>query len=411
MSTPALTPAQLQEAVNIVAEHGSIAAAARALKMSRTTFQSRYEQAANLGYVPGKDVPLQRRLSGQGDHGELQVQSNDEIRTLDDLIRVCQIDTDTWAIDKWVCNKWGDKWQIKAWLTQKRAVQTARAEIEALKAALPDKLGRVVTKPRLPKKGDTHLLEIAPVDFHFGKLAWHEETGHGNYDIKIAERLFRESMATLVERTRTYRFNRVLLVCGNDMLHIDSRAGTTTGGTQMDFDSRYQNLYVEMRKLLVWCLVYLAQEVAPVTCLMVPGNHDTDSTFTLGDSLECWFRDDPSVTIDNRPAPRKYHQHGKVMLLFTHGDKGKRADYPLLMATEQPDMFGQTRFREIHTGHFHQTKVEEKHGIRVRILPSMTATDAWHSENMYVGNLRATEAFVWDSEMGLVATVLAPVVT
>jgi hypothetical protein len=112
----------------------------------------------------------------------------------------------------------------------------------------------------------------------------------------------------------------------------------------------------------------------------------------------------PDVTVDNEPAQRKYVEFGRCMVLLTHGDKGKREDYPLLMATEQPAMFGRTLYREAHTGHLHQTKVQEYHGVRVRILPSLAGADAWHAENGYVGNIRAAEAFVWSADEGLVAT-------
>jgi hypothetical protein len=88
--------------------------------------------------------------------------------------------------------------------------------------------------------------------------------------------------------------------------------------------------------------------------------------------------------------------------MFTHGDKGKRNDYPLLMATEQPEMFGQTKYREAHTGHTHQTKLDEQHGVRVRVLPALCEADDWHAENAFVGNLRSAEAYVWNKDEGLI---------
>jgi hypothetical protein len=105
----------------------------------------------------------------------------------------------------------------------------------------------------------------------------------------------------------------------------------------------------------------------------------------------------------NAAAPRKYIQHGKCMILFTHGDKGKQDNYPLLMATERPEMFGATAHREIHVGHTHQLRIKEHMGVRVRVTPSLSAADAWHSELHFVGNKRAAEAFVWSPTEGLVA--------
>jgi hypothetical protein len=115
------------------------------------------------------------------------------------------------------------------------------------------------------------------------------------------------------------------------------------------------------------------------------------------------------VQIENLPTLRKYHEFGQVMLLFTHGNRGKAADYPLLMATEKPEMWGRTKYREAHIGHLHKTKmrdsykVDENHGARVRIISSLCAADAWHSEMQFVGNLRQAEAFVWHRDEGQIA--------
>lgn len=62
--------------------------------------------------------------------------------------------------------------------------------------------------------------------------------------------------------------------------------------------------------------------------------------------------------------------------------------------------------REVHLGHWHQTKVRELNGTRVRILPSLCAPDAWHAENGHVGAVRSAEAFIWDAAEGLVGTAI-----
>jgi len=94
------------------------------------------------------------------------------------------------------------------------------------------------------------------------------------------------------------------------------------------------------------------------------------------------------------------------LIMFTHGDKGKAKDLPLIMAAEKSILFGSTKFHEIHTGHIHTLKVEERHGIRHRTLPALCPPDAWHAENGYVGNLRSSEAFVWDEQEGLIGIVI-----
>ena len=130
------------------------------------------------------------------------------------------------------------------------------------------------------------------------------------------------------------------------------------------------------------------------------------TSWHFGDSLECWFNKYKDVSVNNDPIARKYLRWGKVMLLFVHGDQGRRMDYPTLMASERPEDWGQTLYREINTGDKHQIKVEEKFGVRVRILPSLAGTDTWHSEKMFVGNQRQAEAFVWNKDAGLLGTAI-----
>jgi hypothetical protein len=126
----------------------------------------------------------------------------------------------------------------------------------------------------------------------------------------------------------------------------------------------------------------------------------------LGDSLECWFHNYADVKIDNMPRYRKYHRFGNVLLMLTHGDKGKKNEYPLLMATECSKDFGETKFREAHVGHIHQTRLEEKYGVRVRTLSALCSPDDWHAEQGYVGNLRSAEGFIWNRNEGLIGTVV-----
>jgi hypothetical protein len=341
----------------------------------------------------------------------------DPVRTLDDLIRVCEIDTDIWEIERWVANKWEmgytDKdseahvrplFQIKAWLKKKIQQIAIRDEIAALIADAKKKIPARPAKARAAT-ATGYMLELAIPDLHIGKLAWGRETGESNYDSKIAERLYCDAVEALLARTASYRFDEIVLVLGNDFLNTDNAQGTTTRGTPQSTDSRYQKSFSIARRLAT-STIELLRPRGRVKVKAVPGNHDALATWHLGDSLECYFHNTPDVEIDNEPKTRKYHQFGKVMLMFTHGDKGKRPNYPLVMATEEPDMWGATIHREAHTGHLHQMRVEELHGVKVRISPALCPADAWHAENMFTGNARAAEAFVWHEREGMVGTAI-----
>lgn len=354
-----------------------------------------------------------------GDTRTITKGTDEQVRTLDDLIRVCQIDTEEWTIERWTANKWEmgsvDRksgttrttplYQIKAVLVRRVVHLAAREEVAELIEFAKSRI--VATPSRIITRDDpATMIEIDIFDLHAGKMAWAKETGHENYDSKIAVNLYQEALETLIARIDMRNgVHHFLLVTGNDLLNADNSAGTTTHGTPQDSDLRFQKTFAMVRETIIHGIERL-RSIAPVIVPMIPGNHDTLAVWHLGDSLECYFHKHSDVRIINAPTLRKYHRFGDVMLMHTHGDKGKHPDYPLLMATEQPKMFGATKFREAHVGHHHESKVREYHGVRVRTLSALTAADAWHAENQYVGNQRAAEAFVWHQTEGLIGTAI-----
>lgn len=391
-----------------------------------------YTRLRRAGKFTGLELPEPAALpteSGsvsvneKGNERDVTTVTTEQVRTLEDLIRVCEIDTDIWEVIEWHANKWemGYKdalkrahalplFQVKARLRRKVELISARQEIAELKALAKLDIGSAKgwsgRIPLSPFSGN--MLEIDIFDLHLGKLAWAKETGYENYDLKIARRLFEDALETLIQRTSSHAFELVVLPVGNDFFHSDNLIGETTHGTRQDCEGRFHKTAHIGREMMVHAIERLCA-IAPVRVVIAPGNHDQLSAWHLGDSLECWFHQNADVTVDNHPTLRKYVEFGKVMLMFTHGNRGKQADYPLLMATEQPDMWGRTRFREAHLGHLHKThvlngpSVSENHGARVRIISSLCATDAWHAEMQFVGNLRQAEAFVWNKDEGQIA--------
>jgi hypothetical protein len=233
-------------------------------------------------------------------------------------------------------------------------------------------------------------------------LAHSVETGRRPYDVKIAVATFERALEGLIDRTKHYDYEEVLLVVGNDLFNSDNPENTTTSGTAVTTDGRFHKTFWSVRKMMVKAILRLRQ-IAKVRVIVVPGNHDRQTAFHLGDSLECYFHDDAMVTVENTPASRKYVEWGKCLIGFCHGDEGQRSDYALLMAAEMPGAWGKTKWREMHTGHYHKLHTEEYHGVRVRILSALTEADDWHSRQGFVGALRQAEAFVWSKEEGLIA--------
>jgi hypothetical protein len=260
------------------------------------------------------------------------------------------------------------------------------------------------------------LLEIDVFDLHVGKMAWGAEAG-ADYDLKIAERIATAAVSDLLEQVghRHSQIAQILLPFGNDFFQYDTPAGTTTAGTQVDHDGRFQKMYRVGHQIAMW-MIRECVKVAPVHIPVVPGNHDETAAFTMGMVLEAEFRREKRVTFDNGPAQRKYYRYGKTLLGFTHGNNEKIADLPGLMSVERSEDWALSTCREFHIGHFHHGKkrepitVEDMKGCTVRWLRSLSASDSWHHKKGFVGTQRSAEAFLWRKSGGFAGHhVTAPV--
>jgi hypothetical protein len=384
----------------------------RILKLAN--FAQEISEFEELSQVTEPSRTLSETCEVKGDNWTITLPKT-RIHTLEELLEYFKVDILIWEVERFVCNKWEmaykDKddnakveplFQVKAFLKKKKDVESVLKEIEELKEQAKT---HAPEAPFVVQTASSDLmLEINFPDAHLGKLAWGVETGHGNYDVKIAEQVYWTALETILQRVEPHNFDHILYVVGNDLLNSDDIEGRTTSGTYVSSDARYHKTFGAVRNLMVKSIERLRQ-IAPVKVMIVSGNHDQLSCWHMGDSLECFFHNYGDVQIDNLPRSRKYHEFGNVGLMFTHGHKGKRTDYPALMAAEQPQMWGRTKYRECHTGHLHMTKTDEQHGFRTRILPSLTAPDDWLSTNGFVGNLRNAEGYIWSKQEGLIGQV------
>jgi hypothetical protein len=338
--------------------------------------------------------------------------------TLDALLALFGIDPAEWEAVEVTPNVWhvgsahpetgeiltSPLYQLKARLKRKAPPVLAGlrdallADIRAEAQAGP-KPARVTVEPER-----RHMLEVSAFDLHFGKLAWREEAGE-DYDLSLAREAFERAVEDLVWKARGFPLQRILLPIGNDLLQTDNLAGTTTGGTPQDTDSRYVKAFRAARSALAWAIDRLATE-APVLVIVVPGNHDRLTSFHMGEVLAAQFAADPRVTVDNSPKLRKYVAFGVNLLGFTHGSEEKHADLPLIMAREEPELWSAAQHYEWHIGHLHKSKEtrytagDSFNGVRVRILPSLCAADAWHYSKGYVGERRSAEGYLWNFATG-----------
>jgi hypothetical protein len=297
-----------------------------------------------------------------------------------------------YRVERMLVNKWGapgrESKQIKVWL-----------KTDADDFALAEKLKvRLEENPAVLRRPDLEPGELFAVlslpDLHVGMLAWHRETEE-NYDTEIALGRMKAAAASLLSRLSGLRISEIVFPIGNDIFHADTHDNTTTAGTRVDVDSRWQRAFQMVAEALIKGPVSWAAEIAPVRIVVVPGNHDYQRAFYLGEVMRWYYQGRGlPVEVDNAPRLRKYYRRGNVLLGFTHGAWVKINQLPLIMATEAPQDWAGSVWREWLLGHYHRKRemawnsTEEVAGVRLRVLPSLATPDAWHYQQGFVGGIR-----------------------
>lgn len=358
--------------------------------------------------------------SGGGDSWNVDRKVRQPVKTLADLIRVCEIDTDEWEIVKWQpgvhetlyknASKQGvvePLYRVTAQLVRRVKVINAREALTAVLDSIRHHAPHYpMIVPRPNAVTDGLLAEVGIVDTHFGKLCWVEETGN-NYDLSAARRIFDGTIDRFAERLRSLDIGHIVLPVGHDCINFDGYDGATFGGTPQDNDGRY----VKVVRTAIGCYrraVEMLREIAPVTLLGVPGNHDRLSAWWVLESLAGIFERASDVTLDNKPTTTKFFRYRQNLLMHTHGDKRPPFGYALKMLSEAPkELLFETTYREVHLGHFHNASGKEPfsygeyHGVGVRTLPSATGNDAWHTESSWTKSNRASETYLYVPEGGI----------
>jgi hypothetical protein len=268
------------------------------------------------------------------------------------------------------------------------------------------------------KSSDPVLAEIAIHDPHFGMYAYGKEVGGPSQDVNTISTEYGEAVEHLLGMSQIYPVDRILYIVGHDLQHINSfdggKTGVTKRGTPQDTDTRISKIFTTIRKAVVTG-IDAARLIAPTDIAVVPGNHDTDEAYKLGEVLNAWYRHDDAVDVQYGPNKRRFYNYGANSFMLTHGEeyRRKRDNLAMIMLTEMPTemlVASDGGLREVHTGHNHialqggyypTAEVSESRGVRVRSLPGMTATDAWHHEEGYKHH-RAASLLVYRRSGGLV---------
>lgn len=249
----------------------------------------------------------------------------------------------------------------------------------------------------LEKHESRKMAELAIFDLHLGKLAWREETEE-DYDLTIATERYRYVLDEMLDEVRYEGIEKILLPFGNDFFHFDNENNTTTKGTPQDSDTRMAKMFDRGVDLVIET-IQKCLEIADVEFVYVKSNHDATIGYYANVVIDRLYKNNPQVTLHTRPKSRNYIEYGNCLIGYTHGDKEKK-NLTTLMQSEVPEIWGRTKYREWHIGHFHHLKVQEHNGLVIQTMPSISGTDKYHYDAGYTGSLKRAVCIIWDYEKG-----------
>lgn len=254
------------------------------------------------------------------------------------------------------------------------------------------------------KLTDKHLQLIDPADVHVGKLAFARD-GRIGYDIERAVYLAETGVTTLLNRSQGFPTEKFILPIGNDVLHVDSTANTTTKGTRQDVSGHWSQMVDAAATMYIRMLEEMVQ-VAPVHVVYNNSNHDSHSGYQLAREIRAWMSKNKHITFTISQNDREYVKYGVNMIGLDHGDGAKTADVPLLMASEAPQLWGDTTRRYMIRHHLHHWQKREFlagkdfPGITVQHMRSVSLSDPWHAKSGYTGAPQAIDSFIFHPVYG-----------
>jgi len=256
---------------------------------------------------------------------------------------------------------------------------------------------------KYPKTRDNHLFVISPADVHIGKLSKAFETGD-EYNTKIAINRVMEGVNGLLQKASSFNKDKIMLVIGNDILHVDTPKRTTTSGTPQDTDGMWYENFLAAKKLYIDVIETLIS-VAPVYVQYDPSNHDYTNGFFLADTIKSWFSKCKHIEFNTSISHRKYYRYHNNLIGTTHGDGAKESSLSQLMAHEASEHWNSCKHRYFYTHHLHHKTSKDYMSVTVETLRSPSGTDSWHHRNGYANSPKAVEGFLHHPIHGQIARI------
>ena len=332
--------------------------------------------------------------------GEVIINSKDEIKSIDELIEKCGIDTSVWEITKYVQNYWGNSstphWQVKAWLAKKKEEQLFQESfVEFLASYQP--VSQEIMSPIVDFRKDDASLIINKQDSHLNK---YDIEGNNDVDERLSNILYKVEMI-VNQAVLSNNLENITYIIGSDEFNSEF-TGMTTKGTPQTNTHIYQQSFEYICNHEVLMITMLLQYAKNVNVVYVPGNHDEYVGWHMVNWLQTYFRETTRIIFDVSPKYRKYISYGNSAMMFNHGDAIKPSKLAAMFPIEYREDWSSHSNFYIFTGDKHHEVSHDFHGIKFyQISAFSNSKSLWDDKNGHTCSKGEVTAFLIDKEEGM----------
>jgi DNA-binding transcriptional MerR regulator len=331
---------------------------------------------------------------------EITAEVKEQIRTLDELIEKCKIDTKIWNIDRYIQNTWGNpkdpSWQVKVWLSKKVAGENfQKFFIDFLKEYRPTIYQQ--PSPILNPKSPRGCLVINKQDQHLNK---YDILGSNSIG-KRFDSIYKKTQVILDQASHSNKLEKVYYIVGSDQFNAEW-SGTTTKGTKQENLTTYHQTFESICNHEINMINLLLKYSNDVEILFVSGNHDEYVGWHLINWLKAYYRGGSDVKFDTSARYRKYVRYGRNALMFNHGDAIKPPKLANMFPVEFKDEWSNCDNYYIFTGDKHHEITMDFHGIMFFQLPALSkAKSFWDDKQGHTCSKAELVAFLIDETDGV----------
>ena len=204
---------------------------------------------------------------------------------------------------------------------------------------------------------------------------------------------YSEVLSKTISKIKSKKWDKILIIFGQDCLHNDGFTGQTTSGTMIDKVDMEQ-AWADLHTFYTSIFDEAIKNANSVDAIFSNGNHDQSMGWTFGKLLEYQY---PQVNFDSQMKQFKGYLWKNIFIGATHGDKGANRIFEVFLA-EYGKLIASATTKEILSGHLHHQKTIDKYGLVHRTLGSGVPTDEYHSDNGFVGAQKQFQLLEYNSD-------------